>query len=328
MSSRFAFLMFVVGPLSLGIASLGACNGLQGTVEPGTQGGATTKASGGSATGGGVGASGGKPATGGSAMGGQAGGGAGGTPASGGAGGAGGTTATGGSAAGGSVKRDAGPTRDASQIKDAPNPKDGEVGPIACDDITSLSRLGVWNYVDSTATAIQDVQLHLDVLNFTALSAQLSQVTVRYWFTDEDPETPNEIAQYYVPAIAGTIKTKFTPLNPPRKDANTVLEISFAPKPDAGLNFVETTKFDLAFHKANYKGTFDLSNDYSFDVTLQKKFGPNPKITAYIKGVLSWGCEPEVLPPPPPDAAAIEDAGASADQAQASIEGDADPATP
>jgi hypothetical protein len=212
----------------------------------------------------------------------------------------------GGSGAGGTTVKDAGVTKDVAQKRDASTGTDGEVGPIACNDITSNSRLGVWNYFDSAATAIQDVQLHLDVLNFTALSAQLSQVTVRYWFTDEDTATPNEVAQYYVPPLAGTIKTKFIPLNPLRKDANTVLEISFVPNPDAGMSFVETTKFDLAFHKANYKGTFDQGNDFSFDPKLLKTFGPNPKITAYIKGVLSWGCEPPELPPTPdagPDAA-------------------------
>ena len=277
MFSRFNSHLVITGWFAIWIASTGACKGLQGSVDPGSQGGSTGKpnATGGIALGGTR--TGGSQGNGGAASGGQVGTVTGGTTGGASSGGGttnGGTTATGGSNAGGSnaggsTAKDAGVTKDAPQIRDSSAGHDGEVGPIACNDITSNSRLGVWNYVDSTATSIQDVQLHLDVLNFTALSAQLSQVTVRYWFTDEDPATPNEIAQYYVPPLAGTIKTKFIPLNPPRKDSNTVLEISFVPNPDAGISFVETTKFDLAFHKANYKGTFDLSNDFSFDVKLQ-----------------------------------------------------------
>ena len=301
MFSRFNSHLIVTSLFATWIASIGACKGLQGTVDPGSNGGSTVKPN----TGGipiGGNATGGSQGNGGSVSGGQTGtatGGTAGESSGGGTTATGGTTPTGGSGVGGSTAKDAGVTKDTAQIRDTTAGHDGEVGPIACDDITSNSRLGIWNYVDSTTTSIQDVQLHLDLLNFTALSAQLSQVTVRYWFTDEDTTTPNEVAQYYVPPRVGIVKTKFIPLNPIRKDANTVLEISFVPNPDAGISFVETTKFDLAFHKANYKGAFDLSNDFSFDPKLQKTFGPNPKITAYIKGVLSWGCEPPELAPSP-----------------------------
>jgi hypothetical protein len=169
----------------------------------------------------------------------------------------------------------------------------GEVGPLACNDKTSNNRLGVYYYAGNPAAQTQDVQIHMAVINFTALTARLSQVTVRYWFTDEEPGLPNILTMYYTPSTLAKITTNFLPANPPRDGADTVLEFKFTPHPDAGVSFVETTEFNFAFHKDGYAGTYDQANDYSFDASL-KTFGANPRITAYIAGELAWGCEPPV----------------------------------
>ncbi len=251
--------------------------------------------SGGSASGGG--------AVAGSSGGGGAGGGerssqaSGGQSKTGGSGGKGGASASNSaSASGGAYRPDAGSpggssTGRADAAVDAR--RGGEVGPLACDDTTSNDRLGVYYYTGNSTAETQDVQIHMAVINFTALTARLSQVTVRYWFTDEEAETANVLAMYYTPATLARITTKFLPTNPPRVGADTVLEFSFTPNPDAGVSFIETTEFNFAFHKDGYAGTYNLADDYSFNAK-QKSFGPNPKITAYIAGQLAWGCEPPV----------------------------------
>jgi hypothetical protein len=197
---------------------------------------------------------------------------------------------------GGTSGRDAAPGgttgKDASQGgatgKDAaPSASDG--GEVSCSDITSTGRLGVYYYSDSAATGTSSIMMHMDVVNFTALSARLSQVTLRYWFTDEAATSANVLEQYYVPV--GTTM-KFVAVNPPRPGASIMLEISYPADPDAGASFVETRGFNFAFHKNNYSGNYDQTNDYSYDATLKTTLGLNPKITAYINGVLSWGCEP------------------------------------
>lgn len=161
-------------------------------------------------------------------------------------------------------------------------------GPVACDDITSPGRLAVYYYSNSDASG-SSIQMYFDIVNFTAYSARLSQVTVRYWFTDENASSPNVLEQYYVPVPTNM---KFITLNPPRTGADTVLEVSYTGAGDAGASFVETRGFNFAFHKASYAGTYDQTNDYSYDPTLKSALGQNPKITAYINGILSWGCEP------------------------------------
>jgi hypothetical protein len=178
----------------------------------------------------------------------------------------------------------------------------GEVGALACSDKTSNDRLGVYYYTGSSAAQTQDVQIHLDLINFTAETAPLKQATVRYWFTDEGAGTPNILSIYYSPPGLGKVNTRFLPVTPPRTGADTVLEISFTPAADAGVTFVETTEFNFAFHKDGYSGTYDQSNDYSFDGSLSKTLAANPKITAYIAGELAWGCEPPLAVSSQPDA--------------------------
>lgn len=199
-------------------------------------------------------------------------------------GGSGGRDGTGGStvvpAQGGAPGKDAGIKIDA--------------GPVACDDTQSSGRLGVYYYDDGAVTG-QAVQMHFDIVNYTAYGSRLSQVTVRYWFTDEDATAANVVEQYYVPIPT---KMKFSTLNPPRVGADTLLEISFSDLPDAGISWVETKGFNFAFHKTGYSSNYDQSNDYSYDAKLTKALGPNPKITAYINGVLAWGCEPAVQTAP------------------------------
>jgi hypothetical protein len=182
-------------------------------------------------------------------------------------------------------------------------PAGHEAGPPACNDITSNNRLAVYYYTGSQAQT-QDLAIHMALINYTALTARLSQVKVRYWFTDEGAGTPNLLQMYYTPESLAKITTRFVPANPPRIGADTVLEFTFSAKPDAGVSFVEITDFNLAFHKDGYAGTFDQANDYSYDGKLTKALGPNPKITAYIGDELAWGCEPPIAPP---------DAGSSGD---------------
>jgi len=229
------------------------------------------------------------------------GGGEGGDSSGGAAGGSGGTGAavggSGGTGKGGNGGKDAGPGRDATVRTDTAGSggTGGAVGidggAVACDDTTSPERLAVYYYSNSAASG-SAIQLYFDIVNFTAFSARLAQVTVRYWFTDENASSPNVLEQYYVP-LPTTMK--FTTLNPPRQGADTVLEMSFTAAGDAGGTFVETRGFNFAFHKNNYSGNYDQTNDYSYDPDLKTSYGQNPKITAYINGTLSWGCEP---PPP------------------------------
>ena len=285
MPNRIASLQFLAGALVGLVAIVGACKNPSVATNDSATGG--TGGTGGRGGGGGSGgqATGGESGSGGRSTGGQSG--SGGSDQQGGSGGDG---SGGVSSKGGSGGHDAAASKDAAQVKDAkveaPPAIDG--GAVSCDDITSPGRLAVYYYCDSAASG-SSVQIHLDIVNYTAFTSKLSQVTVRYWFTDEAASSTNVMEQYYVP-VATTMK--FITLVPPRAGADTVLEMSYSNAPDAGTSWVETRGFNFAFHKTSYNGDYDQTNDYSYDPTLKSTLGLNPKITAYINGVLAWGCEP------------------------------------
>jgi hypothetical protein len=302
MLSRFAPLLLVSISAACLITGVASCNGDTVSREDAagrpdrpassraSSGGSSASASDSSrAVGGASSSESNRGGSGGSSNGGSSGGGqtwTGGTSSSSGKTGGGGSATSAGSSSAGRVA-------DAAVTADAP--VGGEVGPVACNDTTSNGRLGVYYYTGSQAQT-QDVQIHMALINFTALTARLSQATVRYWFTDEGEGTPNQLTMYYTPTTLAKITTRFLPVSPPRVGADTVLEFTFSPNPDAGVSFVETTEFNFAFHKDGYASTYDQSNDYSFDSKLSKSFGANPKITAYLAGQLVWGCEPPVAP--------------------------------
>ena len=285
MPNRIASLQFLAGALVCLGSVTGACKKTDTASDAAAADRYVAPSTGGS----GGQSGGGDSGSGGQASGGQSGGG--GSHQGGSGGGLGGASGKGG--AGG---RDASAGKDASQGKDAnldaPPAIDG--GAVACDDITSPGRLAVYYYNDSAASG-SSIQIHLDIVNYTAFSSKLSQVTLRYWFTDEargidGGSLANVIEQYYVP-IATTMK--FITLNPPRGGADTVLEMTYSNSPDAGTSWVETRGFNFAFHKTSYNGTYDQTDDYSYDAKLKSALGLNPKITAYVGGVLAWGCEPQ-----------------------------------
>jgi len=281
MPTRIVSLQFLASVAFCLSAVSGACKKAE-VLDTGGSGGGGGPASGGSGGLSTVGQSGG----GGSDEGGAGGSGAGGDSSQGGQGALGGQSGQAGK--GGASGRDAsaGGANGKDASVEAQPAIDG--GAVSCDDITSPGRLAVYYYCDSAASG-SSIQMHLDIVNYTAFTSRLSQVTVRYWFTDEAASSANVLEQYYVP-IATTMK--FITLNPPRAGADTVLEMSYASAPDAGSSFVETRGFNFAFHKTGYSGTYDQTNDYSYDPTLKSTLGLNPKITAYINGVLAWGCEP------------------------------------
>jgi hypothetical protein len=301
MSIRITALTHLALPFVGLLALAGSCNSSGGDLESGTGGDESggrgaggrggNAGSGGSHSGGTSGGndSGGQSGGGGIAKGGSGGGGAGkggsaGAPAGGaggGSAGSGGRTSGGGQ---GGVAKDAGTGGTRTS---------GDGGVVACDDIESPGRLAVYYYSNSKASD-SSIQMHFDIVNYTAYTSRLQDLSVKYWFTDEDPSSANVLEQYYVP-IATTFK--FSTVNPPRTGANAVLEMSFRNAPDAGISWVETKGFNLAFHKSSYAGSYDQTDDYSYDPKLLQALGKNPKITAYVNGTLAWGCEPPPLPP-------------------------------
>jgi endoglucanase len=152
------------------------------------------------------------------------------------------------------------------------------------------------------------VAFNLTLSNGSFSTVNLSDVTVRYWFTaDGNAPSGMTFVSYYsshagtaicspcppAPGIVGTFNTAPAANLP----ADAYLELSFAAADGtlgAGLTG-DTVAVQAAFHGpgTQYSDTFNETNDYSFDPT--KKTSPGAQtttITAYVQGQLVWGCEP------------------------------------
>jgi hypothetical protein len=136
---------------------------------------------------------------------------------------------------------------------------------------------------------------------FTTIT--LSDVTVRYWFTN-DGNAPATLTfkSYYSQngnlTITTMVKGTFAAAPPANvtPTSDTYLELSFAtgsgmltPLGGGGANI------QVEFNGANTQPPmpFNEVNDYSFDPTKTTTYQPWTHITAYVSGQLVYGCEPQ-----------------------------------
>ncbi len=133
----------------------------------------------------------------------------------------------------------------------------------------------------------------INVRNTGTTPIDLSDVKVRYWFTDDGSGQNSFICEY---AAIGTDKVKgiICKIDNPVSDADSYCEIGFAN--DAGKIAPGGSSGDIPF-RIESESTYDQKNDYSFDSSMEKAFGENNKITGYVRGELKYGVEPVVIKP-------------------------------
>jgi hypothetical protein len=120
----------------------------------------------------------------------------------------------------------------------------------------------------------------------------LSSLTMRYWFTNENPEDPLVFACDYALVGCSNIKTKFVVLATPVHLANTYLEIGFK----AGAGSVQpgqnSGEIQTRIHHQNYSN-FITAETYSFISDPSFVYKDTKTVTLYLNGVLVWGVEPK-----------------------------------
>jgi len=302
----------VAAGLILG-AACGAPDVVSRAQPVGSNGGASSSATGGSSsdpstggvvdqggssdTGGSV-VTGGKSSSGGSATGGK--GGSGGTSAKGGASGKGGTSA-GGTGAGGrggasGSTGTGGSTRpfgDNGGTTDTSSGGTGAAGGTGGTTDTTpatpppTDSLAVY-VVEKTTGATGQMGLNLRVINTTAQSIDMSAVTIRYWYQDEGLGVGAAFEVDY--ASVGDqlpIKEKMhgpvVLASPPAAGADHFIEISFDAVTIAakgGASNSDQIKFNGRLHNSGYQGAVDITNDYSYNAGT---VGYNKKITIHDK---------------------------------------------
>jgi hypothetical protein len=281
-------------PSQGGAGDSGGAGGTGGKSRAGgTVGSGGTGATGGKVGTGGASATGGKSGTGGtSATGGKTGtGGAG----SGGTG-AGGTIGDGGInpfATGGSSKGGAG---GGTIVSSGGTGASGGAGGTTSTSTAPPTGLQVW-VVQKTTGDTGRIVLNLRIDNKTAATADMSTVTLRYWYQDEGLGTAVVLAANYVSigySNLGKVTSGTAAANPsPVTGADHYLELSFSGTLAAVNDTAHNDQFNIqvTLHTAGYTGAVDVTNDYSYDSGAAAVY--EKKITLHDKsGGLIWGTAP------------------------------------
>jgi hypothetical protein len=270
-----------------GTGGSSAPNGSGGSalVGPSAASGGTSAATGGAPGSGGDG-SGGSPATGtGGSSPGAGHNGTGGTNPTAGRSGTGGTNALGGSGgdgSGGTVPV-AGATSGGTGAAGVPNDPNWKPP-----DMTATAKLLVLYQPQQTAASSTNIQMMLSLKNQTDADYDLSNVTMRYWFSSEPPP---ELKVYYSSTTLNMSSTlEFVP-----NMANSYINFTFG-KGGTVPAYVDQNSLNDAQISAGAQAgisntNFNQANDWSFDATATAP-KPNPKITIYDGDTLIWGCEP------------------------------------
>jgi hypothetical protein len=138
----------------------------------------------------------------------------------------------------------------------------------------------------------KQISAHLQITNDTASAFQLSKVTLRYYYTDDDPNFPIDTFVCDFAAI-GMSKLIGAPvaMPMPAMNADHYIEIGFkASAPDLSAHS-DSGDIQVRFYNAMLN-TINQLNDYSFS-TANTQFTDYANITLYNSGCLVWGTEPQ-----------------------------------
>jgi hypothetical protein len=133
------------------------------------------------------------------------------------------------------------------------------------------------------------VRPHFNLVNTTGVAVPLSELTLRYWYTEETPADQMMACDFAFIGCSNLVGT-FSAVVPPRAGADEVFTLSFLAAAGDLAAGGETQEMGVRFSKSDFSN-YDETNDYSFDDTLGS-LTDWVRVTLYRNGVLVWGAEP------------------------------------
>ena len=142
----------------------------------------------------------------------------------------------------------------------------------------------------NVATSTNGIRPLLQIVNTGTTSVALSQVTVRYWFTNDGSQATTywcDWAQIGQTNLSGTVKT----VSPARTGADRYLEIAFKTTAGNLAAGASTGEIQSRFSKSDWSN-YTQTNDASYDPTKATSYVDWNRVTVYVNGTLVWGLEP------------------------------------
>ncbi|GAA2618054.1 hypothetical protein GCM10009863_35050 [Streptomyces axinellae] len=127
----------------------------------------------------------------------------------------------------------------------------------------------------------------LRLVNGGTSAADLSKVTVRYWFTKEAGATAFSTSCDYAQLGCSTVKSSVTALSSARTGADHYAQVSFSSGSLAAG--ADSGDIQLRLNKTDWSN-FDESDDWSHGTGTS--YADMPRITVYVNGSLVFGTEP------------------------------------
>jgi hypothetical protein len=142
---------------------------------------------------------------------------------------------------------------------------------------------------DANATD-QAVRPHFKVFNTGTTAVQLSQLTIRYWYTIDTPVDAESSQCDYAQLGCNNITTSNVTLSPTRTGADRYFQVGFGGGAGNLAGNSNTGEIQVWFHK-NAWGNYNEVGDYSYDPT-KTVYADWNRATLYQNGTLVWGTEP------------------------------------
>jgi endoglucanase len=168
-------------------------------------------------------------------------------------------------------------------------PAPGSTPTVASTPVTSASIQINYKVGDSGAVSDNAVKPYLQVVNTGNAAINLSDVTIRYWYTIDSNQPQTYWCDYAVVGCSN-VKGSFVPVSPARTNADYYLEISFTSSAGSLAPGGNSSDIQSRFSKNDWSN-YNENNDYSYNGSMTS-YSSWTKVTAYYKGTLVWGTEP------------------------------------
>lgn len=166
-----------------------------------------------------------------------------------------------------------------------PTPVPSNVPEATPDSNASIKVLYKCGTENSTKNTIRST---IDIKNTGTTPVNLSDIKVRYWFTNDGNDQNTFACEY---SVYGTEKVigKIHKINNPVAGADTYCEISFVT--DTGKLLPGGSTGTISF-RIEGLSAYNQADDYSYNSKISSDPGDNDKVTAYIRDTLKFGVEP------------------------------------